>query len=208
MKFAATLALALGAGLWFTPDQLGMRRYRAGDFAGAAEAFADPMWRGCAQYRAKDFEGAARSFARLDTPEAHYDRGNALVMLGRYQAAIESYERALAARPEWTEARENRDLARARYDRIHDREEDGGQATEIEADEYVVDPDASKRESSPDESDAVDAGQELGSAGVQALWLQRVQTKPADFLRAKFAFQEAARGDGAADATDDAGGER
>jgi Ca-activated chloride channel homolog len=30
---------------------------------------------------------------------------------------------------------------------------------------------------------------ELGDAQLQALWLRRVQTKPADFLRAKFAYQ-------------------
>ena len=33
---------------------------------------------------------------------------------------------------------------------------------------------------------------------VRALWLKRVQTQPADFLRAKFAYQLQAQADGAA----------
>jgi Ca-activated chloride channel family protein len=35
----------------------------------------------------------------------------------------------------------------------------------------------------------VAAGEHLSNEQVQALWLRRVQTKPADFLRAKFAYQ-------------------
>jgi Ca-activated chloride channel family protein len=31
---------------------------------------------------------------------------------------------------------------------------------------------------------------------MQALWLRRVQTRPADFLRAKFAYQQAAQAEG------------
>jgi hypothetical protein len=53
---------------------------------------------------------------------------------------------------------------------------------------------------SPDDSDArwlarhtatslVVTGGELSDAQLQALWLRRVQTNPADFLRAKFAYQ-------------------
>jgi Ca-activated chloride channel family protein len=39
---------------------------------------------------------------------------------------------------------------------------------------------------------------QLSDAEMQALWLRRVQTKPADFLKAKFAYQlatDAAAGD-------------
>ncbi|HIE98204.1 MAG: hypothetical protein ABGZ53_25045 [Fuerstiella sp.] len=32
-------------------------------------------------------------------------------------------------------------------------------------------------------------GQPLSDSAMQALWLRRVQTKPADFLKAKFAYQ-------------------
>jgi Ca-activated chloride channel family protein len=39
------------------------------------------------------------------------------------------------------------------------------------------------------ESVQVNGGPPLNDSDLQALWLRRLQTKPADFLRAKFAFQ-------------------
>jgi len=32
-------------------------------------------------------------------------------------------------------------------------------------------------------------GNQLSDRALQAMWLRRIQTKPADFLRAKFAYQ-------------------
>jgi Ca-activated chloride channel family protein len=33
----------------------------------------------------------------------------------------------------------------------------------------------------------------LSAQEIQALWLRRISTRPADFLKAKFAYQEAAQ---------------
>ena len=38
-----------------------------------------------------------------------------------------------------------------------------------------------------------EGSQPLSDSEMQALWLRRVQTKPADFLKAKFAYQLSAR---------------
>jgi Ca-activated chloride channel family protein len=38
-------------------------------------------------------------------------------------------------------------------------------------------------------------GQPLSDQALQALWLRRIQTKPADFLKAKFAYQLSVEGD-------------
>lgn len=168
---------------WWTPDQQGKRLFERGDAAAAAEAFEDPMWKGAAYYEAKDFEEAARMFGRRDTADAHFNRGNALVMLGKYDDAIRSYEDALAIRPEWTEARENRDLAKARAERLEAPGGDMGDQT-LGADEIVFD------KENDDGQDTVVAGEEAATdATVQAMWLRRVQTRPADFLKAKFAYQ-------------------
>ena len=98
--------------LWLTPDQRGRRLMAQQRYAEAAAAFADPMWRGVAQFRAGDFKAAAQTFGGMDTAEAAYDQGNALVMLGKYDEAIERYDRALALRPGWPDAEANRTLAR------------------------------------------------------------------------------------------------
>lgn len=61
------------------------------------------------------FGVAAAAFARVDSPEAAFNRGNALLMHGKYGEAPASYDRTLQRRPGWHEAETNRALAEARH---------------------------------------------------------------------------------------------
>ena len=72
---------------------------------------------------------------------------------------------------------------------------EGGDMTggKLGADEIVFS-DQKSPSSAPDEQVEVEGGQELSEAELRAVWLRQVQTKPADFLRAKFAYQYS-RGD-------------
>lgn len=176
------------ANLWLTPDQQGQRLLAQGRYAEAAQHFRDPHWQGVALYRAGQFKEAAATFARIDTPEAVFDRGNALVMLGKYAEAIASYDHALQRRPDWPDAKANRALAEARRKLLAPPADDaGGTGGQLEADAYTFD-DRPQQSSDAKEVEVV-AGENLSNEQVQALWLRRVQTKPADFLRAKFAYQ-------------------
>ena len=106
---------------WFlTPDQIAAQALKRGDYRLAAEMFTDPMWRGVALFKAGEFDEAAAAFAQRSTPEAHFNQGNAWLMRGNYESAIEGYDRALTLRPAWTEAEENRDLARTYSLQVHD----------------------------------------------------------------------------------------
>jgi Ca-activated chloride channel family protein len=176
------------ANLWLTPDQQGKRLLAQGRYAEAAQRFRDPRWQGVALYRAGQFKEASAAFARVDAPEAVFDRGNALVMLGKYAEAITSYDRALQHRPDWPEAKANRALAEARRQLLAPPADDaGGTGGQLEADAYTFD---NRPQQSNDSKEVeVVAGESLSNEQVQALWLRRVQTKPADFLRAKFAYQ-------------------
>lgn len=178
------------AGLWFTPDQQGQRLFSRGEYGAAAEAFQNPLWKGMALYRAGDFEKAAGQFARRDSPEAHFNRGNALVMQGEYGSAVAAYEKALALKPEWQEAEENRELARARGEAI---KREGGDMGDQRLGADKIEFDNQKRDTGQDTE--VNTEQAASSTDVQALWLRRVQTNPADFLKAKFSYQEAMRGE-------------
>ena len=173
-------------GLWWTPDQQGQRLARDGEFAEAAQTFADPFRQGVAWYRAGEFEKAIAAFTRVSSAESHYNQGNAWVLLGKYDTAIESYEQALKLRPDWQQARENRDLAAARGERVKSEGGDLGDQ-KIGADEVVFD--KNKQQSGQDTEVAGD--QAVTDASVQSIWLRQVQTKPADFLKAKFRFQHA-----------------
>jgi Ca-activated chloride channel family protein len=173
--------------MWLTPDQQGAWLAAHQRNVEAAARFRDPVRQGSALYRAGEYEKAAAAFARADSPEAAFDRGNALVMRGKYDDAIASYDRALARRPAWYEAQSNRDLALVRKQRMAPTatgEEDTGQRAK--PDEIVLDDQA--RQPGARQTETV-AGENLDNEQVQALWLRRVQTKPADFLRAKFAYQ-------------------
>ena len=172
------------AGLWWTPDQQGMRLFARGDFVAAADAFHDPQWRGVAFYRAGEFEKAARAFALSSTPEAGFNQGNAWLMNGKYKAAIDIYDRVLAQRPDWTEARENRDLAAARKKMTDTIGGDLGDQ-KLGADKIVFD----KSHKNEGQQTDLSGDKSASSEQMQALWLRRVQTRPADFLKAKFAWQ-------------------
>jgi Ca-activated chloride channel family protein len=180
------------ADLWLTPDQQGARLLARERYAEAAQRFRDPMWRGVALYRAGEFEEAAAAFARRDTARAAFDRGNALVMAGKYDDAIASYDRALERRPQWRKAEANRALARLRKAKMAPPADDGaGTGGQVAPDAITFD---ERGKQGTTETQEEGGRQQLSDAQVQSLWLRRVQTKPADFLRAKFAYQLSQQG--------------
>jgi Ca-activated chloride channel family protein len=187
MKTLVALAI-VGAitwwSLWFTPDQQGQRLMNRGEFQAAAETFRDPMRQGVAWFRAGEFEKAEQSFARLGTADAEFNRGNCLIMRGKYDQAVERFNRALELNPELEAARINRNIAIARAKLVEKKGGDMGQQ-EIGADEIVFD----KNKKSGGQDTETEGSQPLSDSEMQALWLRRVQSKPADFLKAKFAYQ-------------------
>jgi Ca-activated chloride channel family protein len=189
---ALILALAVAGfhagwrNLFLTPDQRGEWLMDRAQYDKAAQSFLDPMQRGVALFRAGKFKEAAALFGGLDTPEAAYDQGNALVMLGKYDQAVTRYDRALALRPDWPEAQANREIARLRAERMKMQggDESGG---EVAPDEIVFDKTKTDNQKPADEAPA--EGAEMNDEAIRASWLKRVQTRPADFLRARFAYQ-------------------
>jgi len=178
--------------LWLTPDQQGQRLFDQGRFEEAAERFTDPMRRGTALYRAGEFETAAAAFARVDSAEAALNRGNALVLLGSYEQAIPAFQRALQLKPGWSAAETNLAIAEARLRALAPPEDDaGGTGGRLEADDYVID--NSGRTDKSDQQQVEEGGQAGSDRELRALWMRRVQTRPADFLKVRFAQQLAKR---------------
>ncbi len=193
MKAVLILAsLGFWSGWWFTPDQWGDHLMKQEKYAEAAEAYADPMARGTALYRDGNFKQASNAFGTVKTAEGYYNVGNCQVMLGKYDAAIEAYDKALEIEPEWVEAQENRALAVARAAALAT---EGGEGTDgkLAADEIVFD---ENPKGSEDTGDEVVAGEELDADAQQALWMRKVKTNPGDFLKVKFAMQNQAASEG------------
>lgn len=176
------------AGWWLTPDQQGQRLEHQQEFSAAADIYADPARRAAAYFRAGDFESAAGLFGRISSPAAHYNRGNALVMLGRYEDAILAYDAALAIQPGWPEAVQNREIARLRLERMAPTGDDaGGTGGKLGADEIVFD-DSGRVDKGGSEVET-EEGEELSDEALRATWLRRSQGDTGDFLRARFAYQ-------------------
>ena len=187
MRMLAVLAIfgaVTWSSLWFTPDQQGLRLMNRGEFQAAAETFRDPMRQGVAWFRAGEFEKAEQAFARLATADAEFNRGNCLIMRGKYEDAIQRFDRALELDPQLEAARINRDIAVARAKLVEQTGGDMGNQ-KMGADEIVFD----KNKKSGGQDTETEGSQPLSESEMQALWLRRVQTKPADFLKAKFAYQ-------------------
>lgn len=181
---------------FLTPDQQGRIAMARQDYGKAADDFEDPMQRGTALYRAGNFKEAAAAFGQDDSAAALYNRANALVMLGNYNEAMAGYRQALALRPGWKEASDNFDLAREREKRLHPPNEgDGNTDGFLPPDKIVFDKQAAN--APEDRKETVAGGrQQLSDAELRAMWLRQVQTRPADFLRAKFASQAAQQAPG------------
>ena len=175
--------------LWLTADQQAQRLVENGNFAEAAQRFTTPDATGAAFFEAGQFEEAASVWGRSESAAAAYNRGNALIFLGDYDTAISSYELALERRPDWAEAEENLSIAEARKAALAPPDDDaGGTGGQLEADEYVFDD--SGRVAGSDQEQVIEAvDQNLGDDAMRAMWLRRVETRPADFLSAKFNYQ-------------------
>ncbi len=177
-------------GFWQMPERKGDRFMAEGHYKEAAETYTDAWHIGTAQYRNGDFKEAVQTFARVPGAVGAFDRGNALLMHGAYAEAIASYDRALGFRPGWTEAEDNRALAAARKKVIDDA---GADRDQEQADAYAPDDitvDQNQGDDKKGEPQQMN-GDPMTDATLRATWLKRVQTTPADFLRAKFAYQAA-----------------
>lgn len=186
--FQPSLAVADWKDWWFTPDQQGQRLVEQERYQEAAQSFADPMRKGAAFFRGGDFEAAAAVFGRVRSAEASYNRGNALVMLGDYDGAIDSYRDAIKQHPGWTEAEQNLAIAVARKEMLAPPEDDaGGTGGQLGADEIVFDDSGRVDKAGSDVQ--TEGGEGLAEDEMRAVWLRRVQNDPKEFLRTRFAYQ-------------------
>ena len=179
--------------LWLTPDQQAQALMDQGKYREAAGKFTTPEQIGVALFLAGDFENAATVLGRSRTAEASYNRGNAMIMQGLYDEAIESYQNALIKRPGWLEAEQNLQIARLRKEALAPPDDDyGGTGGQLGADEIVFDDTGRNMKSSGEEVlEATD--QQQDEEAMRAMWLRKVETRPADFLAARFYYQLVAR---------------
>ncbi len=94
--------------LWVRRDRQAWDALQSDAPERAAALAEDPALRGSAAYRAGDLESALADFAQGDDARSHYNRGNALAGLQRYDEALAAYDAALAREPGHADAAANR----------------------------------------------------------------------------------------------------
>jgi Ca-activated chloride channel family protein len=175
--------------LWLTPDQSARLAFESLDFTTAFERFEDPGWKGVAAYRAGLYTDSAAAFGRVPTAESFFNRGNAFMRSREYGKAIVAYRQAVAEAPDWTEARDNLDLASYTLEYIERAREqsDTGDETELGADDFVFD---NTRERGLEIEITQESTLELASA---EKWMRSVDTETRDFLRTRFRLEASTR---------------
>jgi Ca-activated chloride channel family protein len=96
--------------LWIRQDYQAYQLFKNGLINNAAEKFEDPSWKAAAWYRLGQFDKAAHYYAQLDSPEAHFNRGNALVQQGKLKEALDAFNKTLDMDIEFRDASYNRQL--------------------------------------------------------------------------------------------------
>jgi Ca-activated chloride channel homolog len=174
--------------LWLTPDQQGRYYYEHGDFTAAARSFQDAQWKGMALAREGNYAGALEQFALSDSAEAWFNQGNALAQLKRYPEAVSAYREALKRRSNWREAEDNLRIIKALIPPPPP-DEQQEEAPNLKPDEVKFDEKGKKGKKTK---------MNFGPEQMADTWMRNIQINPADFLRRKFAIENAVqtRGEG------------
>ncbi|MEC7221134.1 MAG: VWA domain-containing protein, partial [SAR324 cluster bacterium] len=96
--------------LFINDNQRAYELLEEGQAAEAAQTFEDSTWQGIASYKAQEYEAALQHWSNEESPITYYNRGNALARNGKLPEALQAYDQALAAKPDWEDAQFNRDL--------------------------------------------------------------------------------------------------
>jgi Ca-activated chloride channel family protein len=199
--------------LWLRPDQQGQRLLEADKAKEAAARFRDPQWQGEALYRAGDYAGAAERFAQSDSATAHFNRGNALAKGNELEAALDAYEQALERQPELQPAQQNKALVEQllRQQKQQQQQQQSQQGDEQQQDQQQQPSSSQPQDGQPqqsptDQQQSAQQGQDKDKQGQQQPQQQQGQQN-AQEQKAQPGEQQAGAGDKPADATQTASAE-
>ncbi len=123
------------ADLWLRPDQQGQQLLEQQRPAEAAQHFENPQWKGISLYQAGDYASAAQHFAEGSSAADHYNRGNALARNGDLEAALDAYEQALESQPDLQPALQNKALVEQALEQKKAAEPDGADQAQTRDDD-------------------------------------------------------------------------
>jgi Ca-activated chloride channel family protein len=210
--------------IWLRKDQQAYQALQSEEAEKAAALAIDPDLSGEAWYRSGEYANAFDSWSQVGSVDAHYNRGNALALLGEYEAAIEAYDQALAIEPDMQDALHNRELLEKMKEQQEQQQQEnedsesqegdsseeqqegdqsqqseGEQSEEGEQQEQQEGEQESEQqegEMSEDEGEQMERAEAWSEEDAQAMeqWLRRIPDDPGGLLRRKFRNQHQRRG--------------
>lgn len=121
--------------LFQNSDQRGQAALETGNPGRAAQLFESPDWQGTAEYEAGNWEKAAQRFGRNESADGFYNKGNALALAGKLEAALAAYERSLEIAPDQADAIQNRDLIRQLLEQQQSEQRNNDQSEQDDGDQ-------------------------------------------------------------------------
>jgi Ca-activated chloride channel family protein len=158
--------------LWKTKDQQAAEAFANEDHAFAAALFEEPGWSGAANYRAENYESAVAAFSAINTPDGHYNRGNALAQAGNYPEAIAAYDSALGLDPEHEDAIHNKEIIEQL---LEQQESEEGEQQEGDSQENQSEQDSQNQSEQEENSEQQDQQSQEGNEEQQE---QQQQNQP------------------------------
>ena len=151
-------------GLWQTPDQRGASAYAEEDHSLAASLFESPGWQGAANYRAENYDAAIAAYSALNTPDGHYNRGNALALTGNYAEAIAAYDITLGMDPEHEDAIFNREIVEQL---LEEQQSEQGESTDGDNESEQSEQNSDQRSEQQEQSEQQDQQSQEGDQNQQ-----------------------------------------
>ena len=101
---------AVSTDFWQTRDQLAEQLFKQGEYKQAKELFQNPDWKAAASYQLGEYEEAAKEWESKTSPDGLYNYGTAKAKIGDFDAALESFDKALEIEPDHEDALYNKKL--------------------------------------------------------------------------------------------------
>ena len=91
-------------------NQQGYEQWQKGDYANALNRFKSTKWKGSANYRMQQYTAAENLFALDKSPTGRFNEANALAKQGKFAEAQQKYEKAIALKPDFKDAKHNLEI--------------------------------------------------------------------------------------------------
>lgn len=136
---------------WFNnAEQNALNAYQSQAYEQATQS-ENPLITGAALYQQKQYEQALQAFNKDSSAQGLYNQGNALAQLGELDTAIERYQQAIDANPDFEAAKQNKALLEQLKQQQEQQQEQQSQENSEQQDSEQQQQDSGEGQSSEDQ---------------------------------------------------------